>query len=145
MRNAFGLMLASVVSAVVIAAFWFWTSPPRAEGTAPQTVAARPAEKLPAAVAAKPVPDVTTTASLSDKPAAPAPRKSSCANADALGVTGWVHNCRDGSVEAHVEGDEGAVGWLIEAMRSGPSGAGVDDLTFETATVEQFNTFEARS
>ena len=66
-------------------------------------------------------------------------------HADALGVTGWVHNCRDGSVEAHVEGDEGAVGWLIEAMRSGPSGAGVDDLTFENATVEQFNTFEARS
>ena len=87
MRNAFGLMLASVASAVVIAAFWFWTSPPRAEGTAPQTVAARPAEKLPAAVAAKPVPDVEVTAALSTKPPAPMPQKSTCANADALGVS----------------------------------------------------------
>ena len=31
MRNALGLMLASVVSAVVIAAVWFWTSSPRAD------------------------------------------------------------------------------------------------------------------
>jgi len=29
MRNAFGLMLASVVAAVVIAGVWFWTSSPR--------------------------------------------------------------------------------------------------------------------
>ena len=89
MRNALGLMLASVVAAIAIAGVWFWTSPPRAGSTAPQTVAARPAEKLPAAVAAKPVPDVTVTASLSDKPPAPmpAPQKSTCANADALGVS----------------------------------------------------------
>ena len=87
MRNAFGLMLASVVSAVVITAVWFLTSAPRADGAAPQTVAARQAEKLPAAAAAKPVPDVEVTAALSDKPAAPAPQKSSCANADALGVS----------------------------------------------------------
>ncbi|MGH8337511.1 MAG: polysaccharide deacetylase family protein, partial [Gammaproteobacteria bacterium] len=52
MRNALGLMLASVVSAVVIAGVWFWTSSPRAEMAAPQTVAARPAAPLPPSAAA---------------------------------------------------------------------------------------------
>jgi len=93
MRNAFGLMLASVVAAVVIAGIWFWTSAPRADAAPPQTVAARKAEPLPASAAAKPAPkdDVEVTASLS-KPApapvpAPQPMKSTCANPDALGVS----------------------------------------------------------
>ena len=89
MRNAFGLMCACVVSAAVIAAVWFWTSSPRADVAAPQTVAARKAEPLPVA-AAKPVPpreDVEATAALSAKPGAPVPAKSTCANADALGVS----------------------------------------------------------
>jgi peptidoglycan/xylan/chitin deacetylase (PgdA/CDA1 family) len=92
MRNAFGLMCACVVSAAVIAAVWFWTSS-RADVTAPQTVAARKAEPLPVAAAAKPVPpreDVEVTAALSAKPAAPLPVKSTCANADALGVSRTV-------------------------------------------------------
>ena len=92
MRNAFGLMCACVVSAAVIAAVWFWTSS-RADVTAPQTVAARKAEPLPVAAAAKPVPpreDVEVTAALSAKSAAPLPAKSTCANADALGVSRTV-------------------------------------------------------
>ena len=91
MRNAFGLMLASVVSAVVIAAVWFWTSSPRADAAPPQTVNARKAEPL-AVAAAKPAPpreDVEVTAALSApvpaKPAAPVQQK--CANADALGIS----------------------------------------------------------
>jgi len=93
MRNAFGLMLASVVTAAVIAGVWFWTSSPRADVAAPQTVAARPAEPLPPAASAKPAAareDLEVTASLSNKPAAaPAPTqpKSACANPDALGVS----------------------------------------------------------
>src|SRR4051794_28681915 len=89
MRNALGLLLASVVSAVVITAVWFLTSSPRADGAAPQTVAARPAEKL-APAAAKPAPDVEVTASLSEKPAAPVQPKAACANPDALGVSRTV-------------------------------------------------------
>src|SRR3954470_16287246 len=96
MRNALGLMLASVVAAIVIAGVWFWTSAPRADAAAPQTVAARKAEPLPAPAAARPAPkdDVEITASRS-KPvpaAAPAlqPAKSTCANPDALGVSRTV-------------------------------------------------------
>ena len=46
MRNALGLMLASVVAAVAIAGIWYWTSAPRADAAPPQTMAARPAEPL---------------------------------------------------------------------------------------------------
>jgi peptidoglycan/xylan/chitin deacetylase (PgdA/CDA1 family) len=91
MRNAFGLMLASVVAAVAIAGVWFWTSSPRADA-APQTVAARKAEPLAAAKAAKD--DVEVTASLSKPAPAPVPIsqpvKSTCANPDALGVSRTV-------------------------------------------------------
>jgi peptidoglycan/xylan/chitin deacetylase (PgdA/CDA1 family) len=93
MRNAFGLMLASVVAAVVIAGVWFWTSSPRADAASPQTVAARKAEPLPRAAAAQAAKDdVQFTAALS-KPAAPpspAQQKPACANPDALGVARTV-------------------------------------------------------
>src|SRR3954464_9341651 len=86
MRNALGLMVASVVAAVAIAGVWFWTSSPRAEATAPQTVAARNAEPMPAQAAAKPKDDIEVTAALSKPPTppVPAPAKSTCANPDAL-------------------------------------------------------------
>jgi peptidoglycan/xylan/chitin deacetylase (PgdA/CDA1 family) len=94
MRNALGLMLASVVAAVVIAGVWFWTSSPRAEMAAPQTVAARKAEPLPPAAAAKPAArdDVQVTASLTRPapPPAPVAQKPACANPDALGVARTV-------------------------------------------------------
>jgi peptidoglycan/xylan/chitin deacetylase (PgdA/CDA1 family) len=93
MRNALGLMLASVVTAVLITVVWFWTSSPRADAAPPQTVAARKAEPLPAPAAARPAlkDDVEVTAALS-KPApapvpAPQPVRSTCANPDALGVS----------------------------------------------------------
>ena len=75
MRKALGLMVASVVAAVVIAGVWFWTSSPRADAASPQTIAARKAEPLtPAAAARAAKDDVQVTASLTVKPAAaPAP------------------------------------------------------------------------
>ena len=94
MRNALGLMLASVLAAVVIAGGWFFYSS-RADQGAPKTTAARAADPLPAKLAAKD--DVETTAALAGKPAAPAAapapaaavpvqQKSTCANPNALGV-----------------------------------------------------------
>src|ERR1700752_2088378 len=102
MRSALGLMLVSVVAAVVIAGVWFWTSSPRADAAPPQTIAARKAEPLPLAPA-KPAAqdDVQVTASISKPapmaalapspaPAAPAQQKPACANPNALGVARTV-------------------------------------------------------
>ncbi|MEO6581557.1 MAG: acylphosphatase [Sphingomicrobium sp.] len=61
-----------------------------------------------------------------------------------LGVTGWVHNARDGSVEAHLAGDEAAVAQMIEQMRQGPAGAHVDDLTIEEVAPEAVDGFSVR-
>jgi acylphosphatase len=61
-----------------------------------------------------------------------------------LGVSGWVRNCDDGSVEAHVEGEESAVQQLIGRMRDGSPGARVDDLQVEEVGTENFGRFEVR-
>src|SRR5260221_7176934 len=90
MRNALGLMLASVGAAVVIAAVWFWTAPPRADLAVAATVSAPPAERLAAAASAKPVPTfegVEVTATVPAKPPFPPQPKTACANPDALGVS----------------------------------------------------------
>jgi acylphosphatase len=42
-----------------------------------------------------------------------------------LGVSGWVRNRRDGTVEALVHGDPAAVEELLRACRRGPVGASV--------------------
>jgi len=99
MRNALGLMLASVLAAVVIAAGgWFYYSS-RADQGPPKTVAARAADPLPAQAKLAAKDDVSTTATIADKPAAlaqataPAPSpmpvqpKQACANPNALGVS----------------------------------------------------------
>jgi acylphosphatase len=45
--------------------------------------------------------------------------------AASLGLQGWVRNRSDGSVETLVTGAADAVAAMIEASRSGPSGAAV--------------------
>lgn len=53
-------------------------------------------------------------------------------NARQLGLTGWVANRPDGTVAALLQGDEGAVGEMVERMRSGPPDARVERIE-ETA------------
>src|SRR5450631_3028111 len=84
MRNAFGLMLASVGTAVVIAAVWFFTASPRVDVAAPATVLAPPAATAKQAAARD---DVEVTAAIPEKAAASVPPKAACANPNALGVS----------------------------------------------------------
>ncbi len=57
-----------------------------------------------------------------------------------LGVTGWVRNRRDGSVEAMVAGDAESVAAMIDWARHGPSGAEVEHVAVELGS-GQFNDF----
>ena len=43
-----------------------------------------------------------------------------------LGLAGWVRNCRDGTVEALVQGDEDVVGRFVELAQDGPPWARVE-------------------
>jgi acylphosphatase len=61
-----------------------------------------------------------------------------------LGVSGWVRNAPDGSVEAHVEGDAAAVGQLVERLHHGPPSARVDDVQVEDVAAEGSDRFEVR-
>lgn len=61
-----------------------------------------------------------------------------------LAISGWIRNCPDGSVEAHIQGDESAVSRMIDRMRSGPSNARVDDIDVEQAAAEPTGRFELR-
>lgn len=53
-----------------------------------------------------------------------------------LGLSGWVRNRTDGSVEALVGGDDEAVGRMIEACRRGPALARVDAVDVEPVDLD---------
>jgi acylphosphatase len=61
-----------------------------------------------------------------------------------LGVSGWIRNCPDGSVEAHLAGKEEAVARMIERLRRGPSNARVDEVTVEEVEPGIEGRFEVR-
>jgi acylphosphatase len=54
------------------------------------------------------------------------------ARAESLGLTGWIRNAPDGSVEAEFEGNEERVESMLGWCRRGPSGANVDDVEVES-------------
>lgn len=45
-----------------------------------------------------------------------------------LGVTGWVRNRADGTVEVVVEGDEDDIKYMIKRLKEGPRSARVDNV-----------------
>ena len=65
--------------------------------------------------------------------------------AQKLKVHGWVRNCRDGSVEGILQGDESSVYGLIQRIRKGPPLARVLDVTVTwDPPIETFKTFDIR-
>ena len=64
--------------------------------------------------------------------------------ATARGVTGWVRNRRDGSVEALFMGSEQAVDDLIAACHGGPELARVEAVEVEDDPGEATRGFEQR-
>ena len=64
--------------------------------------------------------------------------------AEAAGVTGWVRNTREGTVEAVFEGDPQAVDELVEFCRHGPSGAEVASVDVMDEEPEGLSGFKVR-
>ena len=54
--------------------------------------------------------------------------------AERRGLSGWVRNRRDGSVEALLAGEEAIVDEMAETCRRGPRGSRVEDLAIEAAS-----------
>lgn len=60
------------------------------------------------------------------------------------GVSGWVRNRRDGSVEAELEGSRGQVDEVLAWMAGGPPGSRVDAATVTDAAPTGESGFEVR-
>jgi acylphosphatase len=67
------------------------------------------------------------------------------ARASALGLSGWVRNRRDGTVEAMIHGPSETVARLLAECWNGPRAARVDDIKHrETADEPVTGDFEVR-
>jgi acylphosphatase len=65
--------------------------------------------------------------------------------ASAEGITGWVRNVPDGTVEIVAEGDAEAIERFERKVRQGPGHARVDDVVTDfVAPTGQFPTFSPR-
>jgi len=72
-------------------------------------------------------------------------RFSLCAEAQGVGLVGWVRNRHDGSVEALLHGSRDAVESLIDWAHAGPPAARVDSVDLVPATLDEALTgFEQR-
>lgn len=63
-------------------------------------------------------------------------RESMCRKAQQLGITGWVRNRRDGSVEAMIQGATEAISAMIEWARTGPEPARVERVEISAGSGE---------
>lgn len=65
-------------------------------------------------------------------------------NAVDLGLTGWVRNRRDGSVEAVLQGAPETIDEMLALCRKGPPAARVDGVEIIGEGVGAFTHFEVR-
>ena len=71
-------------------------------------------------------------------------RDSARERARAHGVSGWVRNCHDGTVEAVVEGPPDAVERVVRFFETGPPSARVQDVEITDEAPEGLSGFEVR-
>ena len=71
-------------------------------------------------------------------------RDSTQREASSRGVSGWVRNCPDGTVEAWFEGAPDDVEALVAWARSGPSRAAVERVDVDEAEPERLGSFDVR-
>ena len=64
--------------------------------------------------------------------------------AQSRGVSGWVRNNSDGTVEALFEGDPDAVESMVAFVREGPRGADVDRIDVDDVEPEGTDGFQIR-
>ena len=64
--------------------------------------------------------------------------------ARSLGVSGWVRNRANGTVEAHLEGEDSVVRRMVAAMRDGPPRARVERIEERAVEAEGLERFERR-
>lgn len=62
-------------------------------------------------------------------------RASTKKKAEELGITGWVQNCSDGTVEIEAHGSDAAMQEFIDWCHIGPEMASVENIT----VVENYN------
>jgi acylphosphatase len=71
-------------------------------------------------------------------------REATRRRAESRGVTGWVRNNDDGTVEALFEGDPDAVDAMVQYVHDGPNAAQVKQVDVQDAEPEGHDGFEAR-
>lgn len=72
-------------------------------------------------------------------------RKWAARTATDLGLTGWVRNLAEGSVEAVIEGQTDSVERFVALARQGPVAASVSRIDVEEAEPSGLPTFEQRN
>jgi acylphosphatase len=71
-------------------------------------------------------------------------RETTRRRAESAGVTGWVRNVPDGSVEAVFEGDAESVEVLLRFCERGPRGARVEWVDVSSEPPERLSGFSVR-
>ena len=61
--------------------------------------------------------------------------------ASSLGLTGWVRNRRDGTVEAIFQGDAADIDAMLNACWQGPPAASVADIRVTDGVLSNFHNF----
>lgn len=72
-------------------------------------------------------------------------RQTTQEKAKALGLSGWVRNLPDGTVEALICGEQSAVEQLADWLWKGPTNANVTDVELRDHVLESHRDFTVRS